>query len=614
MAYLVKTVKSFDKGIVDSIGDQVIPNGANSRSINFLDVGDKLELVRGQLLMGVDLAATGRSCGVWSASDISGNEYLYRVRDTNLERYIPATNTWSIIKSDLSDDKDTSFANYRTPAGSFMFICSQYDGPLRINLANPDTVSNLYDAAKNYRGFIAIQDNRMFLWQRIGYETTLYLSWIDDDWPYTAVTNETLGTGNGTVRTFSGTLAHPYVAALTLTISDGVEAFTETGTGILTGAAGGTGTINYSTGAYSVTFAVAPLNAVAVRATAYRYELPNTNGVTDFTYSATRVAGEGDYFFQAQNNDKIQNVFPYDSKFYIPHEKSIWELDLGTDDTQASNKIYRENTGIPNWRAACATGDGIYYIDDSDNDSKVARILKYDDLSTKVLPKPVSDQIDLTTLVFDDSACIEFGDFIIWACKSSSAATNNDTLLLYNRKWELWDKADGLFRSFCKYQNKLYGGSSVTGNVYELLSGYDDDQSPILGVWEANDWDLETDELKKCKKFVVEGDMAESQTLIVEVSFDEQNWIQVGTIAGNSEYVQRVSGTTYGSIMYGAETYGADIPVIAYRYMREFKLGSTKFYRVKIRFRTETFGYLNVKQYMFKDIRLKGHKVPSMFR
>lgn len=611
MAYVVKPVRVFDKGIVDLIGDEKIPQAASSNSRNFLDLGDRIELVRGQPLLGTENVDVGFVTGLGTVRDVEGNEYLYKGFLTNLARYDATDGSWDNIKTDLTTGEDISFAQYRTPAGSMLWFNTKKEGPFRINAANPDTIVNFYNAAKNYHGYIAIQDNRMFLWLNEGNETVLYLSYIDNDYPYTAVTNESVGTGDGSDTTFSGTLAHPYVVGRSLSIvcSSPSVTLTDDGNGLLTGT-GGSGTINYSTGAWAVTYDVAPVLAATIIATAYDYENPTSEGVADFTYSATRLAGQGDFQFQAQGSDEIQTVLPYDGEFYVLHERSIWLLDLTDDDTQATNKIYREGTGIPNWRAACATGDGIYYIDDSDDENKVARLLSYDNTSTKVLPTSKSANIDLNSFNFDDSACIEFGDYIVWAAKENDAESNN-TLLLYNKEWDLWSKIDGLFRCFAIFNGKLYGGSSVDNNVYQIFSGFDE----IIGNWESKDWDLDEEELKKCKKFVVEGEMAESQELLVDVSFDEGDWQRLGTITGDGEYIQTGSESYYGADMYGVDGYGGDgDSVTARRYMREFKLGSTKFLRVKVRLRTEAVGYLNVKQFIYKDVRSKGYKLPSMFR
>lgn len=59
--------------------------------------------------------------------------------------------------------------------------------------------------------------------------------------------------GDGGVN-YSGTLQTRPIVAGTFTPTDGVESFTDNGDGTLTGSAGGTGTINYTTGAWTLTF------------------------------------------------------------------------------------------------------------------------------------------------------------------------------------------------------------------------------------------------------------------------------------------------------------------------------------------------------------------------
>lgn len=80
----------------------------------------------------------------------------------------------------------------------------------------------------------------------------------------TAVTAETLGTGDGTTTNFTGTLASASCAETTLTITtvdtgDGALTVTDDGEGNLVGdvAATGNNTIDYDTGAFDVTFSAA---------------------------------------------------------------------------------------------------------------------------------------------------------------------------------------------------------------------------------------------------------------------------------------------------------------------------------------------------------------------
>jgi len=79
--------------------------------------------------------------------------------------------------------------------------------------------------------------------------------------------NEKIGVGDGSKTVFSGTLKYSPVVNKTLIITDGVETFTDLdGDGNLEGDKGGTGTITYDTGVYSVTFNTAPANGEDITA------------------------------------------------------------------------------------------------------------------------------------------------------------------------------------------------------------------------------------------------------------------------------------------------------------------------------------------------------------
>lgn len=78
--------------------------------------------------------------------------------------------------------------------------------------------------------------------------------------------NITLAIGTG-VATYTGTLSIIPVVAGTFTATDGQEVFSDNGDGNLSGSLGGTGTLVYSTGVYSITFATAVTAGVAIEST-----------------------------------------------------------------------------------------------------------------------------------------------------------------------------------------------------------------------------------------------------------------------------------------------------------------------------------------------------------
>jgi len=62
-------------------------------------------------------------------------------------------------------------------------------------------------------------------------------------------------------------------------VTDNTETFTDDGAGVLTGSAGGTGTINYTTGALAVTFFAAPSTSQAINARWIQYSIGTPTAV-----------------------------------------------------------------------------------------------------------------------------------------------------------------------------------------------------------------------------------------------------------------------------------------------------------------------------------------------
>jgi len=84
--------------------------------------------------------------------------------------------------------------------------------------------------------------------------------------PFESVPGELLGTGNGATKAYAGTLANAPIQPGTVAVTDGVESFADDGCGHLYGSAGGTGTVNYVTGAVAVTFAANVADGIEVAA------------------------------------------------------------------------------------------------------------------------------------------------------------------------------------------------------------------------------------------------------------------------------------------------------------------------------------------------------------
>lgn len=97
------------------------------------------------------------------------------------------------------------------------------------------------------------------------------------------IEDETIGTGNGSTTTYSGiNLSYTPIKPGTLKVVANSITGTDNGTGGITGTGITSGTINYSNGAISITYAVAPSNGVSILAS-YSYDMEqNPSQIGDF--------------------------------------------------------------------------------------------------------------------------------------------------------------------------------------------------------------------------------------------------------------------------------------------------------------------------------------------
>ena len=581
-----RIINDFKYGTIDSVEADKIPDGAASASKNFFTTGNTIELRRGSRILGTEISGNGKNDGVHVASGINGTEVLFRKRGRKIEYFDDDTEDWIEVGSNIVPvsgltDK-ASFANYASLAGYQVFVCGPNFGPFKIMVANPGSYTDLTDSTKNFQGYIKIQQNRMWLWGRLKDKTGVYGSYIDAA-AYTTVTGEATTSLSGTLAFKAGGAVRTCFA-VTITITSSGEIYTDNYDGTLTGSLSGTGTINYTSGAYTLS------NSGAGTAD-YQWENSNNTGITDFTKSVTRTAGQGFVFRQDDGGDPIQNVFSLGSTEYCMHTKKTWALTLTADDTNATNFIYRENVGIPNRDGGVATGDGIYFIDTTNSKDPELRILAFSSQSQEVIPRSISKGrtlnkelvgLSLADFVFSDAVMTEFDKYILLACKANSDSGENDRVIVYNKENNALDIVDFLVASFTTYDGALVAGDSVTDNVLELLSGLDDSDSAIDAFWESSLTSHQIKELKKTRRLVIDGNIGVNQEVRIYLAFDRNSYVEVDPVSdgepaikGGGSYVDRGEQVHIGAAVVGKkEVGGGGSGIEAFHYTREISINT----------------------------------------
>ncbi len=384
--------------------------------------------------------------------------------------------------------------------------------------------------------------------------------------------------------------------------------------GVLKNQSGGLdGTINYTTGAWSVSFAVAPLNTDLIVAN-YQWQNSNNHGVTDFTHSATRVAGEGFQFPQDEGGDPIMNVLIGTDGYYSLKQHSAYLLTIGDDDLTATNIVYRKQMGVPSYRAGTVITQGIIFMNTSNPEKPILTLLQKNIVGSTVDPVVLFPQFDFSLYNYDDCAFGTNDVYVTIACKSEGSATNN-TILLCNVADKTVDITNYNVRVFANNDGLLYGGSSLTQSTYLLYDGFDDDGFTIENYWNSKDEAWGSSRLKKNRFLRLKGRISKDQSYAVYVNYDDAGYQLVGTVLGNADYVDYSSSQTVGSNIIGTSVVGGSMGIDTYQYFLQIRLKKIPKYRKRmIQFVALGIGYVDIDTVIDGDIMLFENKIPPRFR
>ncbi len=620
------TVTQFP-GLNTSIPDlYTLKKGVSPDSLNWITgkFGDNISLRRGQALLGLTRqTGSGKVTGLGVGTRYDGVQVPFFSHTRKVKYYNLSSDDTVEISSNIlpvgASGEDVWFAPYQNLAGSFIYYGSPNSSIYKTPASNPG--SYVDQAVVDYRfNTLKISQNRSFAGQRKGTtagnfdKTGLYLSYIDKALlsSYTQTTGENVGTGDAVTLTFTDTLTDVsgkktcmYVQA-----TDTVETFIDDRNGGMIGSLGGTGTINYATGAISLTFATAPGGSQAITASYYTEDSTST-GILDFSGSAF---GQGATYRQDDGGGSLMAIWAINNVEYCFHLLRTWQLTTAVSSSDTSTNLPYRNVGIPYIRSAYPTPDGIIFADLSHpTEPKFRRLqLAPNTNSQTIEPLSISDAINLTGHAFDYCVAFLWGDYEVFCVQdkiNGTANTYNSTMYLRNVYSKAWDKVDFYASCLAEYAGTLLAGDPLSNNVFTLFSGFDDDGDPIVNHWTDGNMNLGTDNLKVVHRMVVNGLIQTDQNLEVWLSFDGGTFVNYYTIEGTGAYVQSGVNTSIGSQTIGSQTIGGGAEVTAHPFEVDFPVHSDRFTTVRVKFIATDVGAVQVNEYTYKDIRDKGRKL-----
>lgn len=591
-----------------------IPPQSASDSLWWISTDGQIELTRWRNRLGAEETANGNVQGHWYGYKADGTTVHFRKINTKIQYYNTTTGLWVDIITGLTSGAEYTFSPYSSLAWTFIYATGA-DGLYKICTANPWDYASMYDSTKNFKGKSLISTGRMIMWDvkagTVNFDKTgLYGSRIDaqNSTVYTTVTGEALADTATWTLAFKAGDAKRTCFGVTITDTSTGEVFTDNFSGVLSGTLGGTGTINYMTGA----FTTSQSGAGTVN---YQWEMTNNKGVTDFTKSATRLAGEWFTFRQDEWGDAIQKVTVHDWSYYSLKSRSAYKLTIDATDLIANNIVFRKDIGMPYWRASVTTGKGIIFMDTANKEKPQLTILTPNAIGDNLEPVVLAKQFDFSAYEWDMCAMETFWEFILFSGRTTDNSTNN-RLFLYNFRRGTVDILPYFAKTLLQIEGRMYIGDTTTENVYEIFTGFDDDELEIENYWISWDDLFGTNRLKKVRRFRIKWLITPSQTLQVYMALDGGSSTLVGTILGNWSYVS-FNSSTYaigengiGASIVGGESSGED----GNEFFTELHISQGKFRKMSIKLVATGIGYVSVNLYEYHKIWLYESRIPKANR
>ena len=192
--------------------------------------------------------------------------------------------------------------------------------------------------------------------------------------------------------------------------------------------------------------------------------------------------------------------------------------------------------GVKSHLGAFGGEQGIYFINSANpSRSEFLRLEIYTGATAANIaaPKLLSELLDFANFAFDKAVVYEWGYYILLACQKKVAGVAEETntaTFIYNKKNGCWDYLDYAIENLVDYEGKLLAGDPLSNNVFNLFSGFDDDNEVIENYWTSGETNLDIKGLKRFYRMGIEGLIQKGQSFDVELSFDGKPFVTAFTI------------------------------------------------------------------------------------
>jgi len=285
----------------------------------------------------------------------------------------------------------------------------------------------------------------------------------------------------------------------------------------------------------------------------------------DFSYSAPRVASEGELVIFPEGGSKITGLAArqlYVAVFKQNYIGSLEFRDFGaslSDIPVISTITYATNNGVTDSRAITQKDYSVMFVNSDIGLTELTQLenKNYDQSVS------LSERLRLTfeDYDFNKSAIVSFNNKTLISARSDTSISFNNVVIQYDYLYDRFTLFSGWnVSSWAIFDNKLYYGDSLTQNVYQAFyTNYSDNDLPITTSVKTKWYNFgEAARLKEIGSVFVEGFITQNTSLIFKINFDEGGALATKsvTIVGTGDYVASLPAAGFGINPFGLSDFG----------------------------------------------------------
>jgi len=533
-------IKNF-AGYFTKFDETKIPDGANGRGQNTTaNNGDRISIREQgtELLPNTDTASTSikRISTIHTFRTKNGDNILMRAQGTVMEYYEEAADQWTILKGGYTNDQKFGFADYNktTDITSYVYYGNGIEDFTRWTGVHTTLTQQATTSA-----------------------TVLFVADAEDF-------------GNtGTVVVCGTEYAYTSKTASTMTISGSIGTACASGSGVPEAVqvytANPKGNIYI---AFDNRLIISGIASTSQAAYFSAYGDP-TNYINADLVNASTDSGP-DIFNLVEGGGPITGMAMDENSLYIFKRSIIYKVTLNdTDYSVTQLKPFdgrSQTTGLLSERGTFSGGNEVFFITP---DNQIMAIQRIDGVDYPQIV-PISENIKNTVkdMKFDSTTGIVFRDKAYFAGKSSTDATYNDTVLVWNIREKLWDSPiiGWNVEDFAVYDDgtseELYIAEAISPNVYKITDIVQDGIYEVKANWRSKQFDFGIPEsLKEINNFFVEGYITANTTLTISLLLDEDGYTQTfsADLTGTeTDYMYSSEDyNLFGFTAFGTERFGS---------------------------------------------------------